>query len=67
MIHTWKNKYESRYSIKKRSGEYEGWQQEHSNAKRGTLDKTTNNSRYQNNIKETSSRRNHFTRRNTTE
>jgi len=62
-----KNKYESRHPIKKGSGRYQGQQQRCLNAERRNLGKTADNSRYQNDMKETSGRRNYFTRRNTIE
>ena len=58
-----KNKYKSRHPIKKGLGGYQGWQQKYSNTERRTLGKTADNSRYQNNMKETSSKRNYFTRK----
>ena len=63
MPYSRKNKYKSRYLIKKESNKYQGQQQRCSNTKRRTLGKTTDNSRYQNDMKETSGKRNHFTRR----
>jgi len=65
MPYSGKYKYKSRHPIKKRSGRYQERQQKCSNAERRTLGKTADNSRYQNDIKETSGKRNHFTRRNT--
>ena len=58
-----KYKYKSRHPIKKGSGGYQGQQQRCSNTKRRTLGKIADNSRYQNDTKETSSKRNCFTRR----
>ena len=46
-----KNKYKSRYPIKRGSGGYQGQQQRCSNAERRTLGKTADNSRYQNDMK----------------
>jgi len=67
MLYSRKNKYKSRYPIKKELDGYQGQQQRCSNAEKRTLGKMTDNSRYQSDTKETSGKRNHFTRRNTTE
>ena len=66
MPHTWENKHEDRHSIKKESGEYQKWQQGCSDIKRRTMDKKTDDDRDNYDMKESSSRRNHFNRRNMT-
>jgi len=64
MTYTWKDKYKGWYFIKERSDGYKRQQQRFSNVEKRTLDKMTDNSECQSDIKETSGRRNHFTRRN---
>ena len=66
MLYIWKNKYEGGHFIKKRSDGYQRWQQWCSDIKRRTMVKKTDDDRDNCLIKKSSSRRNYFTRRNTT-
>ena len=65
MTYSGKDKHESRYIIKKRSSEYKGRQQECQDTQRWAINKKSyHRSRSGSNLREQSSKRNHFTREN---
>jgi len=65
MTYSGKDKYESRYTIKKKPSRYKREQQGHQIAQERVIDKKSNHrSRSDSNLRKSSGRRNYFTKRN---